>query len=402
MQTWRRWILWSVLLAVLAAGLVYAFWPQPVPVDLASVTRGHLAVTVDEEGETRVKQAYIVSSPIAGNARRIEIEIGDTVVAGKTKVADIEPIDPAFLDVRSRAQAEAAVSAAEAARTLAAAELKSAKAELVFARTEFGRARQLYRRAVGSKRALDEAERAFKTRQAAVETASANLRVRTFELERARLQLLPPGEQTRRKLGPCGCVTVRSPVSGSVLRIFHKSAGVVRAGEQLLEVGDPRKIEIVVDLLSSDAVRVRAGQRVIIENWGGKRTLAARVSRIEPLGKTKVSALGIEEQRVDVVIEFTDPPERWQKLGHGFRVETRIVLWETDNTLKVPLSALFRVGQRWAVFTAVDGRARRRFVTVGRRNDLEAEVTGGIKEGARVVVHPDNRVEGGVRVVERR
>jgi len=402
MQTWRRWILWSVLLTVLAAGLVYAFWPQPVPVDLARVTRGHLAVTVDEEGETRVKQAYIVSSPIAGNARRIEIEIGDTVVAGKTKVADIEPIDPAFLDVRSRAQAEAAVSAAEAARTLAAAELKSAKAELVFARTEFGRARQLYRRAVGSKRALDEAERAFKTRQAAVETASANLRVRTFELERARLQLLPPGEQTRRKLGPCGCVTVRSPVSGSVLRIFHKSAGVVRAGEQLLEVGDPRKIEIVVDLLSSDAVRVRAGQRVIIENWGGKRKLAAQVSRVEPLGKTKVSALGIEEQRVDVVIELTDPPERWQKLGHGFRVETRIVLWETDNTLKVPLSALFRVGQRWAVFTAVDGRARRRFVTVGRRNDLEAEVTGGIKEGARVVVHPSNRVEGGVRIVGRR
>lgn len=401
MKTWRRWMLWSVLLAALAAGLVYAFWPQPVPVDLAPVTRGRLTVTVDEEGQTRVKQAYVVSSPIAGNARRIELEIGDTVVAGKTKVADIEPIDPAFLDIRSRAQAQAAVRAAEASRERAEAELNGARAELVFERTELRRARQLHKRAAGSKRTLDNAERAFKTGVAAVETAKANLRVRAFELERARLQLLPPGERTRRTLGPCGCVTVRSPVSGNVLRIFHKSAGVVRAGEQLLEVGDPRRLEIVVDLLSSDAVRVRSAQRVIIENWGGDRPLAARVSRVEPLGKTKISALGIEEQRVDVVIELTDPPERWKMLGHGFRVETRIVLWETENALKVPLSALFRVGEKWAVFITDEGRARRRFVTIGRRTDLEAVVNGGIKEGARVIVHPGDRIEDGVRVVQR-
>jgi len=391
-----------VLLAVVAAGLVYAFWPQPVPVDLATVGRGHLTVTVDEEGETRVKQAYIVSSPIAGNAQRLKLEVGDTVVANKTEVAHIEPVSPTMLDVRSRAQAQAAIRAAEAARTLAGANLKSAEAELTFASAELVRARKLYETKAGSKRALDQAERAFKTRQASVETAKANLRVRTFELEGAKLELLQPGEQKRRHLGACGCVIVRSPVSGNVLRIFHKSAGVVRAGEQLIEIGDPRKIEIVVDLLSSDAVRVRAGQRVIIENWGGDKPLAGKVNRVEPLGKTKVSALGIEEQRVDVVIEFTASSARWDKLGHGFRVETRIVLWESDNALKVPLSALFRVGERWAVFTTTKDRARRRFVTIRRRNDLEAEVTGGVNEGERVVVHPTERIEGGVRVVQRR
>jgi len=401
MQKWRRWVVWSALLALVVAGLVYAFWPQPVPVDLATVGRGHLAVTVDEEGETRVKQAYIVSSPIAGNARRIELEVGDPVIANKTEVAHIEPASPTMLDVRTRAQAEAAVRAAEAARALAAANLKSAEAELVFARAELTRARSLYASKVGSKRALDEAERAFKTKQAAVETAKANLRVREYELERAKLELLPPGEQNRRHLGACGCVVVRSPVSGDVLRIFHKSAGVVRAGEQLIEIGDPRKIEIVVDLLSSDAVRVRAGQRVIIEGWGGDKPLAGQVLRVEPIGKTKVSALGIEEQRVDVVIDFTGPPARWQRLGHGFRVETRIVLWEADNALNVPLSALFRAGDRWAVFVERDGRARRQIVQIGRRTSLEAEAINGLKAGDRVVVHPSDRVVDGIRIAQR-
>lgn len=401
MQKWRRWIVWSALVALVAAGLVYAFWPQPVPVDLASVGRGHLAVTVDEEGMTRVKEAYIVSSPIAGDARRIKLEIGDAVVANKTEVAQIEPASPTMLDARSRAQAEAAVRAAEAARSLAAANLRSAEAELTFARAELARARRLYQTKVGSKRALDDAERAFKTKQAAVETATASLRVRTFELERAKLELLQPGQEKRENLGACGCVIVRSPVSGDVLRIFHKSAGVVRAGEQLIEIGDPRKIEIVVDLLSSDAVRVRAGQRVIIESWGGDKPLAGKVLRVEPIGKTKVSALGIEEQRVDVVIDFTGPPALWQRLGHGFRVETRIVLWEAPSVLKVPLSALFRAGERWAVFVAADGRARRRIVRIGRRTPLEAEVVEGLKPGEQVVVHPSDRVTEGVRLVQR-
>ncbi len=402
MQKWRRWVLWGGALALVVAGIVYAFWPRPVPVDLAAVGRGHLAVTVNEEGMTRVKEAYIVSSPIAGNARRIGLEIGDAVVAEKTEVAHIEPVSPTMLDARTRAQAEAAARAAEAARALAAANLRSAEAELTFARAELTRARKLYETKVGSKRTLDEAERAFRTKHAAVETATANLRVREFELERAKLELLPPGEQNRRHLGACGCVIVRSPVSGDVLRIFHKSAGVVRAGEQLIEIGDPRKIEIVVDLLSSDAVRVRAGQRVIIDSWGGDKPLAGKVIRVEPIGKTKVSALGIEEQRVDVVIDFTGPRALWEKLGHGFRVETRIVLWEAENVLKVPLSALFRDGDRWAVFVVSGSRARRRIVQIGRRTSLEAEVVKGMMASERVVVHPSDRIFDDVRVAQRR
>jgi HlyD family secretion protein len=401
MRNWRRWTLWGILLAVVAAGLLYAFRPQAVPVDIAAARRGHLAVTVDEEGETRAKDTYVVSAPIAGNMRRIKLEVGDPVVAAETEMAFIEPVDPAFMDVRTRAQAQAAVHVAEAAHDLAGAELKSAEAELAFARTELDRARQLYERSAGSKRALDEAERTFKTREAAVATAKANLRLRRFELERAQLQLLPPGEETRRQLGPCACVTVRSPVSGDVLRIFQKSAGVVSAGQQLVEVGDPRKLEVVVDLLSSDAVRVRPGQRVIIDGWGGPTPLAGRVARVEPLGKTKVSALGIEEQRVDVVIDFTDPSARWEKLGHGFRVETRIVLWEADDVLQIPVSALFRVGERWAVFAVANGRARRRFVTIGRRTGLEAEITAGLKDGDRVIAYPSDRIAEDVRVTQR-
>jgi len=401
MRNWRRWTMWGLLVAVVAAGIIYAFLPPAVPVDIAAVSRGHLAITVDEEGETRAKDTYIVSAPIMGNMRRITLEVGDPVVADKTDIAYIEPVDPAFMDVRTRAQAEAAVRVAEAALALAAAQLKSAEADFEFARTELERARELYARSAGSKRALDEAERTFKTREAAVATANANLKLRRYELQRAELQLIPPGEETRRQFGPCACVTVKSPVSGDVLKIFHKSAGVVSLAEQLVEVGDPHKLEIVVDLLSADAVKVRSGQRVIIDSWGGAEPLAGRVTRIEPLGKTKVSALGIEEQRVNVVIDFTDPPARWEKLGHGYRVEPRIVLWEADNVLKLPTSALFRVGERWAVFVVADGRAVRRFVTIGRRNGLEAESVNGLKEGDSVIAYPSDRISEGVSVTQR-
>jgi len=400
MKNWRRWLFWGVLLVALAGGLAYAFRPQPIAVDLAEVKRGPLVVTVDEEGKTRVKQAYVVSASVAGHARRITLEVGDAVTANVTKVAEIEPIDPSFLDIRTRAQAEAAVRSAEAAKVLAAAELKAAEAELVFARTELDRARQLYEKEAGSKRALDAAERAFRTRQAAVQTAKARLNMRDFELRRARLQLVTPADRSKRR-GACDCIAVRSPVNGRVLQIFHKSAGVVRAGERLIEVGDPRNLEVVVDLLSSDAVKVRPGQRVMIERWGGPRPLAGKVMLVEPLGQTKVSALGIEEQRVNVVIALTDPPKVWQRLGHGFRVETRIVLWESKRELVVPLSALFRTGKAWTVFVAVDGEARRRTVQIGRRTALLAQVLGGLKAGERVVLHPDNKVTDGVGVVSR-
>lgn len=396
----RRIALWGVLLAILAAGLVYAFRPQPVPVDFARVEHGPLVVTVDEEGETRVRDVFVLSAPIAGRARRIESEVGDSVVASETVVVEIEPIDPSFLDVRSKAQAQAVIRTAEAARVLASAELERAQAELAFADAELKRARRLIPQGTISQRRLDEDERAFKTAKATLATSQAALDMRNAELERARAELLSPLE-TRGQATGCPCVSVTTPVSGRVLRVHHESEGVVSPGEPLIEIGDPRDLEIVADLLSSDAVKVEAGQRVMIEDWGGGEVLNGRVERVEPYGFTKVSALGIEEQRVNVVIDFADPPERWQRLGHGYRVEARIVLWEGEDVLNVPLNALFRDGDAWAVFVETEGRAEKRRVEPGRQNGLHSEIRAGLQADERIVLHPSDRVVDGVRLTAR-
>lgn len=396
----RRLLLWGCLGLLLLAGLAYALWPRPVPVDFVTAARGPLVVTVDEEGETRIRDVFVLDAPIAGRMRRIDLEVGDAVTAGESVVARIEPIDPAFLDVRSEAQAEAAVDAADANRRLAAAEVVSAEAELDFAESELYRARELIGDQHISERALDDAERNFRTRQAALETAKAALRMRESELRHARTQLLSPAE-TERDFGARDCVTLTAPVSGSILRIIHESEGVVQPGEALIEIGDPRDLEIVVDYLSEDAVKIEPGQRAIIEEWGGGGDLNGQVDRVEPFGFTKVSALGIEEQRVNVIIDFTDEPTAWQRLGHGFRVETRVVLWQGEDVLKLPLTALFRNGDDWSVFVEEDGRARRRRVTLGRRTNFEAEIVEGLEEGERVVLHPSDRVVEGVGLAAR-
>ena len=396
----RRTVFWGLLLLVLAAGLVYAFRPQPVPVDLVRVERGPLVVTVSEEGETRVRDVFAISAPIAGRARRIEIEVGDPVKADQTVVAEIEPIDPAFLDVRSEAQARAAVRTAEAASDLAKAELDRAQADLVFAEQEVKRSRRLIRDDTIAQRRLDEDERAYKTAKANLATARAALDMRGAELERARAELLSP-LQARGLQPSCPCVPVTAPVSGRVLQVIHESEGVVSAGEPLIEIGDPEDLEIVADLLSTDAVKVEAGQRVMVEEWGGGALLNGRVERVEPFGFTKVSALGIEEQRVNVIVDFTDPAERWKRLGHGYQLEVRIVLWESDDVLRVPLSALFREGGDWAVFVEREGRAEKRLIKPGRQNGLESEILEGLEAGERIVLYPSDRVVEGVGLAAR-
>lgn len=396
----RRSLFWGVLLLTLAVGLVFAFRPQPVPVDFALVERGPLIVTVSEEGETRVRDVFVLSAPIAGRARRIEAEVGDPVAAGRTVVAEIEPIDPAFLDVRSEAQAQAAVRTAEAARDLARAELDRAQADLVFAEAEVKRARRLIRDDTISQRRLDEDERAYKTAKANLATAQAALDMRGAELERARAELLSP--LAARGMKPsCPCVPVTAPVDGQVLQVIHESEAVVSAGQPLIEIGDPEDLEIVADLLSTEAVRVEPGQRVMIEEWGGGAVLNGRVERVEPYGFTKVSALGIEEQRVNVIIDFTDPPAQWRRLGHGYRVEARIVLWENEDVLKVPLSALFRDAGDWTIFVEREGRAEKRRVEPGRHNGLESEILEGLAVGERIVLYPSDRVVAGVRLTAR-
>jgi HlyD family secretion protein len=399
---WRRITIWGLLLAAVVAGILYAFWPQPVLVDMATLARGAMTVTVDEEGETRVKDIYVLSAPVTGRALRIESEVGDEVVAQETMVARIEPIDPSFLDLRSRAQAEAAVDAAEAARALAEAELEEAEAEVEFAGIEVERARRLISNNTISRRTLDDAERAFKTRQATLARAKSALRMRDFELKEAKAQLVSPTETLAMhgEHDACECVPIAAPVSGSILSVLHESEGVVEAGTPLLEIGDPRDLEIVVDFLSPDAVQVRPGQRVIIEEWGGP-PLEGRVRRLEPAGFTKVSALGIEEQRVNVIIDLEDPPEDWQFLSHGYRVEARIVLWEGEDVLKLPLTTLFRDGEQWAVLVEEGGLAQRRSVEIGHRTGLEAEITDGLDDGERVVLHPSDRVVEGVRIQAR-
>jgi HlyD family secretion protein len=387
------------MVLALAVALAWLFRPAAVPVDLVRVERGPLMVSVSDEGETRVRDMYVVSAPVPGRMRRVELEAGDTVVADKTVIARIEPSDPASLDVRSAAEARASVDAAAASRTHAAAQVRRAQAELDFAQSELARIRILARSHTVSENDLDSAERRAKTADAALGEARAEQQVRESEYQVARARLMTPASRTRTAI--CDCVTVFSPVSGDVLRVVNESEGVVQSGTPILEVGDPDKLEVVVDLLSSDAVRVQAGQRAIIEAWGGSAPLEGVVRRVEPFGFTKVSALGIEEQRVNVIVDIKEPRQQWQRLGHGYRVEPRIVLWEGRDVLKVPLSALFRQGQRWAVFVADGGEAVLREVDIGHENGLEAEVTSGLEVGERVVLHPGDRVAPGARLEER-
>ncbi|MCU7802194.1 MAG: HlyD family efflux transporter periplasmic adaptor subunit [Candidatus Thiodiazotropha sp. (ex Lucinoma borealis)] len=397
---WKRILLWSLLGLILLATLIWAFIPKPIAVDLLTLAPGELVVTVDEEGETRVEDVFVLSAPISGRAMRIDAEVGDRVVANETLLAEIEPIDPTLLDPRSEAQARADIRAAEANRNLSDAAVKEASVELNFALSELKRSRSLRKEAVISARELESAERTYQTRQAARETAIATRQARQAELERARAELISP-TAVRQKSEACQCVPITSPVDGRILMILHKSEGVVSAGEPLVEIGDPRELEIVADLLSTDAVKVETGQTVIIENWGGKEALSGTVRRVEPYGFTKVSALGIEEQRVNVIIDFTTPKAQWTRIAHGYQVDVRIILWQGSNVLKLPLTALFRDGDKWAVFVEEQGKAHRHLVEIGRRTGLEAEILTGLVTGERIVVHPSDKIAEGVSIEAR-
>ncbi|MDA0367282.1 MAG: HlyD family efflux transporter periplasmic adaptor subunit [Proteobacteria bacterium] len=396
-----RSIVTAVVAGGLAAGVIgFLMWPEAVPVDTAKVARGDLAVTVSGEGVTRVRDMYVVSAPIAGRVLRIEGHVGDSVIAGETILARIEPSDPVFLDARSRSQAESAVRAADANKRLAEAAVTRAQAELEFTRSELDRAEALAARDTISPRALERAQIDMRTRQAVLAEAAAALRVRTFELENARAMLMLPDGKGPGANGEC-CIVLRAPVSGNVLQIMRESEGVVPVGTPLIEIGNPTDLEIVVDLLSQDAVRVREGAPAAIEEWGGEPALNALVRRIEPFAFTKISALGIEEQRVNIILDLADPPDMWRPLGHGYRVEARIELWRDSAALTVPVSALFRTDSAWSVFVVENGVARKRAVEIGRRNAVAAQVISGIEEGETVVVHPGDRVDDGVTVVDR-
>ena len=385
-------------LAALLVGIAWAMWPKPVTVEVAALRKGPLLVTVDEEGKTRIKDVYTVSAPITGKLVRLSLEAGDRVKKDVTPVAVIEPMAPPFLDVRATRELEAQVEAGKAAVALAEAEVNQAAAELQFAESELARARALSTSKTVSERTLERARIDVETRRASLARAKSSLEVRKRELESAQARLIGPEEAWKGEVPVGCCVTARAPVSGRVLRLIQESERVVVAGTPLVEIGDPEALELVVELLSVDAVKVREGAMATVEGWGGT-PLTAKVTRVEPAGFTKVSALGIEEQRVRTVLKLQNAGDATDRLGHEFRVVVKINVYEARSALRVPISALFRKRDQWTVYTVEDGRARSAPIEIGQRNTAFAEVLKGLAEGAVVVLHPSDRIVDGVRVV---
>ena len=399
-STWIRPLLLTAAGVGAAAALTWAFWPQPVPVDIAVIEPGTLEVTVDEEGMTRIQDIYAVSAPIAGTVLRSPLEVGDNVVAGETLVAIIQPVAPAFLDARARRTGEATALAAEAAVALAQAQVAEARAQLAYSESQLTRAENLADRGIVSERAHEQAVMEVDTAMAKLSSAEATLDVRRRELDSARAALIGPEMEDPRVAGESCCVSVTAPETGEVLKIVTESEGVVLPGTPLVEIGDPRDLEIEVDLLSSDAVRVPDAAEARITGWGGD-PLNATVRRVEAAGFTKVSALGIEEQRVKAILDIDDPQAAWTALGHGYRVIVHIIT-AREEALLVPLGALFRRGEDWAVFVVgPDERVTRRVVEIGARNIRDAAVLSGLQAGDRVVLHPSDRVLEGVKVQTR-
>ena len=388
----------TLLTLAIAGGLALGFLPRAVPVETVAAARGSLQVTVEEEGKTRVRDRYVISAPVAGHARRIDLRVGDMVKAGQT-VAVIDPVRSSALDPRSLAQAAAALRAADAMAAAARDKARVAGVQTELARQELERTDSLRKSKFISEQAVDKARYEFDRSQAAKSAAEHDVSAAQFERERARAALAYAKPLTDHQTADI--LAVRSPVDAHVLKLVHESEGTVPAGAPLIEVGNPESLEVEVEVLSSQAVKVAPGARVLFDRWGGDRTLEGTVRIVEPTGFTKVSALGVDEQRVRVIADFASPRAEWQRIGDGYRVEARFVVWEGTEILQIPASALFRHNNGWAVFVADDGRARLRPIETGQRNGLQVQVLSGLNVGDSVVAHPDDKVSDGVRVKAR-
>jgi HlyD family secretion protein len=405
---WMKRTGWGGVIGIGLAGLVWFAWPRPILVDIATAARGPMEVTVDDDGKTRVRHIYTVSAPVAGRVLRIShptgeqgpsLHVGDEVTANETVVALMQPTAPSFIDVRSHDQLAAEVLAADAAIQQQEAEVRRLEAALDFSRTEFQRAETLSRTQTISAQAFDKARFDVATNEAALASAKAQVDVRRSLRASLAAQLIDPTNLAASAQSAC-CVRVLAPASGRVLKIIQDSEAVVLPGAPLVDVGNPLDLEIVADLLSTDAVQSKVGAPVRIDGWGGT-PIRGKVVRIDPAGFLKVSALGIEEQRVRVTIDFLDPPEAWSQLGHDYRVIVHVVTWSGGDALTVPVSALFRKGDEWAVFAIENGRARTTIVKIGHRNNRLAEVLSGVSPGGQIVLHPSDRVGDGTRVAQR-
>jgi HlyD family secretion protein len=398
-MVYKRWLRRGLLLsfgAGLALAIALAWMPRPVPVEIAQVEAGSLRVTVDEDGQARVKDRYVVSAPLGGSLGRIDLEPGDAVGQGRV-IASIVPSMPPLLDERTRQGTEAQLASALAAQRQARAQTERARAALEFAETDGARTRELFQRQSVARATFDRALFAERTARAELDSSRFAAKIADHEVEMARAALRHIGA-TRR--GVADRLEVTAPIAGRVLKVLHESEGVVQPGAPLVELGDPAALEITVDVLTSDAVRIVPGARVDVTRWGGD-ALEGRVRRVEPSAFTRLSALGVEEQRVNVQIDLTSPRDRWQRLGDGYRVEVQIAVWESERVAKVPASAVFRRGQGWAAFRVEAGVARLTPIEIGHRTSREVEVVRGIEPGARVIVHPSDRVVEGVEVAQR-
>jgi HlyD family secretion protein len=394
---WRRRGIQALIVGTIIALLVLGLRPSPVLVDTAPVSRGYLAVTVEEEGRTRVIDRYVLSAPILAQARRISHEVGDRIAAGEV-LATLDAVAAPALDVRTVAEARARVAAAEAGLEVARQEAEAAAASAQYAQAEQRRLQQLAERRLLAESQAEQA--AAEAQRAAALHRSAEFRAKTaaFELEAARTALTFAGGQDPQREG---VFELHAPVAGRVLKRYFESARVVNPGEPILEVGNPAALEVEIEVLSSDAVRLSPDMKVLFERWGQPEPLEGQIKRIEPSGFTKISALGVEEQRVLVIADITSPPEQWVRLGDAYRVNARFILWENPAALRVPTSALFRHGDGWAVFLVDGNRARLRHVTVGKSGGGFSEVEAGLAEQEVVIVHPDRDLKEDMRIKRR-
>ena len=392
----RRVFIISIVLIVVVL-LVYGFLPKTRDVDLVSVTRGPLQITIEEEGRTRLKDRFTISAPTAGYLRRINVKVGDAVKKGQV-VAVLEPLQSQALDPRSRATAETAITSTEASLKAAIEREKVAAADAAYLEQRRERLKALYDKGSISKDQFDQINSEARKARALQLSAAAEVNFAKSERERAKVSL--GNFSSVRESG--NAVKVIAPVNGAVFRVYRESEGAVNIGEPLMDLGDSRDLEVRVEVLSSDAVKIKKGTHVLFKRWGNDEPLTGKVRLIEPAGFTKISSLGVEEQRVLVLADITSSPEQWNVLGDGFRMEAHFIIWEEENILQIPASALFRSGKDWAVFAAESGRARKRVIEIGQRNGLAAQIVSGLKENEKVIAYPDDTISEGTKIKQRK
>lgn len=387
------------VLGLLAATtlVIWSLIPRPIPVEAATVTKGRFVATVDEDGKTRVRERYVMAAPLEGRMSRTQLKVGDQIEAGAV-VATIVPSPAPFLDPRSRREAEERSGAAEAALERAKALVERARAQAEHADSELARTRTLIERGATTTQALERAELAKRVADRDLRAAEFQYDAADHELKQTRALLL---RYANADTALPESWNLTAPVPGVVLKVVQESETIVQPGTAILEIGDPRDLEIVVDVLSTEAVEIRPGAEVLIENWGGQGPLMGRVRRVEPAAFTKVSTLGVEEQRVNVLIDLLSAPDQWAGLGDAYQVDARITVFTQEDATIVPTGALFRLGEHWNLYVMVGNRVQVRTVTLLRRSGRLAAIAEGVTPGERVVVYPSDRISPGVRVEAR-